>query len=337
MKAPAHKRGGAALIIALWVILLLTLLVGGFAFEMHVEADIISYYRKRLKAQYIARSGVEISKVILAKLADVDDELRGADDEEEALLVGVVNLSRGVAIRDLTRNIGEGTLTLTIEPEEGRRGINDLSEDDWEEILDQANVPQERWANIIDSFFDWLDEDDLTRLNGAESDDAFYVDRGYKVKNAKLDTVDELLLIKHFDEELLYGSGTDVDAEDRITGIASWLTAWSHGKINVNTASREVLMTLRGIEEWAVEAILEMRVGVDGEAGTRDDGFESVQDAIAQTGMNPSLAERLTVRDVHFLRITSIGEVGGVKAGVWSVIRVEGDRLLPLYWREEQL
>jgi len=331
-----HKRG-AALVIALWVILLLTLLVGGFAFEMHVEADIVSYYRKRLKAQHIARSGVELSKVILSKMDEVDEELQGANDDEEALLVGVVNLSRGVAIRELTRTIGEGTLTLTIEPEEGRRGINELTDADWEEILDQANIPQDQWADIIDSFFDWTDEDDLARLNGAESDDPFYEERGYQVKNAKLDTVDELLLIKHFDEELLYGSPPGVDEEDRITGIAGWLTAWSHGKINVNTASREVLMTLRDIDEFAVDDILEYRVGVDGEAGTRDDGFESVQDAIAQTGMNPSIADRLTVRDIHFLRITSIGDVGGVKAGVWAVIRVEGDQLLPLYWREEQL
>lgn len=226
---------------------------------------------------------------------------------------------------------------MTIEPEEGRRNINQLTDEDWEEILDQANVPQERWAELIDCFLDWTDGDDLHRLHGAESDDPFYVQRGYKVKNAPLDTVDELLLIKGFDEEIVYGSPAGTDAEQTMHGIAYWLTAWSHGRVNVNTASREVLLTLPGIEDWAVDAILEQRVGLDGEAGTRDDGFRSVEEAIGLTGMNPALRSRITVSEVHYLRITSIGEVGGVKSAVWGVMRVEGDQLIPVYWREEQL
>jgi hypothetical protein len=50
-------RRGAALVVALWTVLILSLLIGGLAYEMHIEAGITSYARKRLKAQVAARGG----------------------------------------------------------------------------------------------------------------------------------------------------------------------------------------------------------------------------------------------------------------------------------------
>lgn len=337
-KRPRAERQGSALIVALWLVLLLSLLVSSLAFDMHVEADITSYYRKRFKAQHVAQSGLELSKVILAKVDTVDEEEIGIDEEDDQLITAAVNMSRGAPVRNMTRTIGEGTLSLDIVPEEGRRNVNELSDEDWEEILDQSNIPLERWPELIDGFLDWTDGDDVHRLHGAESDDAYYVDQGYKVKNAPVDTVDELLLIKGFDEEVLYGSPHGTPEDEAMHGIAYWLTAWSHGKVNINTASREVLLTLPLMDEWAVDAILEQRLGLDAELGTRDDGFESVQAAIDLTGMNPQVAGRITVRDVHFWRVTSVGEVGGVRSAAWAVIRLDDEgQWVPVYWREEQL
>ena len=328
---------GSALIAALWVVLLVSLLIATVAFDLHVETDVLSYYRKRVKAQYAAQSGMELAKLIMLKMEQATEDEVGIDDSEEQMLTAAWNLKRGVAIRGMTRQIGEATLRLDVVPEEGRRNVNQLTDEDWEEILDQANVPQERWAEIIDCFMDWTDEDDLRRLHGAEADDPFYVQRGYEPKNAPVDTVDELLLIKSFDEELLFGSPSGTPPEEAIRGIGYWLTAWSHGRVNINTASREVLLTLPGLEDWAVDAILEQRLGPDGLAGTRDDGFDSVEQAIALTGMTQALRDRLTVTDVHYLRVTSIGEMDGVMAAVWAVMRVDGNRLVPVYWREEPL
>jgi type II secretory pathway component PulK len=63
----SSDRRGSALIVALWVILLLTILVGGMAFEMKVEANVAGFYRKRVKAQYLAQAGVEWTKAMLNK------------------------------------------------------------------------------------------------------------------------------------------------------------------------------------------------------------------------------------------------------------------------------
>ena len=76
------------------------------------------------------------------------------------------------------------------------------------------------------------------------------------------------------------------------------------------------------------------RLGEDGAANTEDDGFESVADAIAKTGLDGSLAEKLSVSDRQYVRVVSTGEAGNVKAGVWAVFDVGNREVVPLYWRE---
>ena len=44
-------------VVALWVLIILSLLIGAFAFDMHIEAGITSFYRKRLRSQYLATRG----------------------------------------------------------------------------------------------------------------------------------------------------------------------------------------------------------------------------------------------------------------------------------------
>ena len=67
MRRSGQRQAGAALIVALWTVLILSLLIGGLAYEMHVEAGITSHARKRMKAQVAARGGVEYAKFLLAK------------------------------------------------------------------------------------------------------------------------------------------------------------------------------------------------------------------------------------------------------------------------------
>ena len=45
------------MVVVLWVIMVLSLLISGFAFTMHVETQVASFSRKELKAEMLARSG----------------------------------------------------------------------------------------------------------------------------------------------------------------------------------------------------------------------------------------------------------------------------------------
>ncbi len=334
-KNGAEGESGAALIVALWVLLILALLIGGFAFEMHIEAGITSYHRKKLQAQYLARAGVEYARMLLIRSANAEEEDEASSEENEALVENAVRLSRGVRVSGMSVELGRGRFLLDIAPEEGRRNVNVLTDEEWEELLDQANVPEDDWEELIDCFADWIDEGDEHQLNGAESDDAFYENAGYACKNAKLDTVDELRLIKGFTQELVYGEKATEENPEPMTGIARHLTTWGDGRINVNTATKEVLMTLPGMDEWVVEDIIEGRSGEDGEDGTRDDGWESVDEVIAETGMSPDLKDKITVKDKQYVRVVSEGEVGNVRAGIWCVMMIEESEPKAVFWREE--
>lgn len=332
-----RAKRGSALIVALWVLLILSLLVAGFAFDMYIEAGITSFYRKRLRAQYLAQAGMEYAKLVLAQSFRAREEIKDENMGEEEY-IRALNLARGLAVSGLSRDLGEGRFTLEIVPEQGRRNVNTISDEDWEEILDQAGVPQEKWDELIACFRDWIDQDDEHRLNGAESDDPFYKRRNYKCKNAAVDTVDELLLIKGFSPSLLYGGPSEYVEGETLVGIAGWLTVWGDGKVNVNTASREVLLTIPGLDEYDVTDILQGRLGFDGQPGTKDDGFKTMEEVMALLGTSDErVRNALTVSERRYVRVISIGESYGVRSGIWAVLQVDETGVTPVFWREEAM
>ena len=334
------RRGGAALIVALGTVLLLSLLIGGLAYEMRIEAGITSYARKRLKAQVAARGGVEYAKFLLAKSYETS-AFEETDEAKEALRILAKNLERGIGVSGAKVEMGESFATVDVLPEAGRRNVNTLADEDWEELLDQAGVPEEAWPDLIDCFMDFTDANDEHRLNGAEKGDAFYKDRSYEPKNAPLDTIDEILLIKGFTKEIVYGGPPPDPKGEPLQGMAHLLTTFGDGKVNVNTASREVLLTLttggKMMDEWVVDDLLKFRLGDDGVPNTKDDGFGSVEEAISKSGMDPALSGKISVSDRQFVRVASIGENRDVKSGVWAIFEVGSKRVTPIYWREEQM
>jgi general secretion pathway protein K len=338
---PFSSRGGAALIVALWTVLILSLLVSGLAYEMHIQAGITSYARKRLKAQVAARGGAEYAKFLLAKSFETS-AFEEEDLEQESFRILSKNLERGIGVSGIEVEMGGSKARVDILPEAGRRNVNLLQDEDWEELLDQAGVPEEIWPELIDCFMDFTDENDAHRLSGAEADDPFYKSAGYEPKNAPLDTVDELLLIKGFTPEIVYGGPPADPRGEPLRGIAHLLTTFGDGKVNVNTASREVLMTLttgsgKMMDEWVVDDLLRHRLGDDGLPNTKDDGYTSVQEAISKSGMDPALADKISVSDRKFVRVVSIGDNNGVRMGVWAVFEVGKNLITPIYWREEQM
>ena len=331
-------RCGSALILALVTLVVLSALVFSFMFHIQLEGELATRYRFRMKAQSLAQAGTEYAKFLLVK------SLRpGAEPEEEYgedFFIRLQHLNRGLALSGLEVPMDEGTFTLYIQPESGRRNINRLSREDWEALLEATGVPEQLHPELIDCFLDFTDGNDLTRLNGAESDDPFYVDRGYAVKNAPIDTLDELLLIKGFTRAIVHG-GTLHEFWDmprvRVSGIAPLLTVYGDGRLNVNTASREVLMTLPGILEEQVERLLEGRLGIDGIPGTELDGFRSPAEAAAFANLPPEAAALFTTSERQYIRVTSIGEAGGVRSAIWVIYEQSGQDLLTIFHREADL
>ena len=99
--------------------------------------------------------------------------------------------------------------------------------------------------------------------------------------------------------------GTDAQA-----GLDPYLTVWSGGKINLNTAPLPVLAALLGMSGATAEAIVRYRQGDDQHAGTADDRyFRTVADAGAVPGLDQAALEPfqawLTVTPTAFRAIAT--------------------------------
>lgn len=345
---PAKGRRASALIAVLWVIALLSMMVGSFAFDAHVEARITSYYRKRTKAEYLARSGLKLAEMLMYRRDKVKktSETEFDEHEEDWWYTDAKRLSEGLAIKNMEHPLGDGKIILTIEPEPGRRNVNNLGANDeereknLERILEVGDIPEDLWPELIESFLDWTDKDDESRLDGAETETYYAtLDEPYEAKNGPLDTVEELLLVKGFNRTILFGGVLPSEYGDeeptRISGIGDLLTTYGDGKVNVNAASQRVLMTLQEVDEIVAGAIIEEREGWINEEGEKDDSsFKNINDLKARIpDLNPGISKWITT-DSTIFRVTSIGEVHGVRREVWAIVTYSGKQLKILRWRE---
>ena len=335
MNQRANRSGrtesGVVMIVVLWVILLLSLLIGGFAFTMHVETELTSFHRKQLKAELIARSGVEVAQRLL--LRDLASATAGGFDAPNQ--EWVTNQTFFV-----DHALGEGVLNVTMKDEESKFPINRATPQQIHRLLDLLGVDPTDADVITDSIGDWIDADDLTQLNGAESDYYLRLTPPYRAKNAPLDRVEELLLVRGVTPELMYGQPAAGEAE-AVPGLIDLLTTTTSGLLNVNTASPLVLRALLGLDETQVDAIVNKRDGGDGVTGTEDDQpFKSLAEFYTVLGAKDQtviqqLGQLLTVQSTFF-SIRSTGRVGNVKRVIRVIVRRANNQVLPVVWQAEE-
>ncbi len=321
-----NRKSGSALVVVLWIIMIIALIVSAFSFEMQLEARIITLQRKRFKADQLALAGVEMAKAMLAFKEE-------KTTTEEKIVYEDPYLNEAVKIADAlpivySELLGDGEITIKIDYEEGRRNIKKLTPGEWKMLFEQAGIPNTSWDTMLDCLTDWQDENDLHQLNGAESDDPFYKKRGYECKNAPVDTVEELLLIKNWGKEVLYGTPPDEKTDEPITGIANLLTTWGDGGVNPNSAGTNVLNSLK-ISESMIDAILEFRLGPDGEAGTADDGI--IQKDFDAMGLGAT--GKFTLKP-DYVKVKAIGTVAGVQSQISCIFKLGEKAAVPLFWLE---
>jgi general secretion pathway protein K len=337
---------GSGLIVAIWVIALLSVLVVSFSFDAHLETKVLSVTRKGHQAEYLAMSGITIAEMLMDKQGSVSGNEAPEAISDDRWYQPALQLHYNKPVVGLVEKLGEGYIRLDIEPEPGRRDVNKLSDDAWERVLQVGGVPEELWPTLIDSFQDWIGPDNVPpRTNGAKTDDYYNtLTPPYRIRGGPVDTVRELLLVKGFHETILSGGVLNPEAppEHRkvLSGIQDMLTATpGDGKVNVNAASLRVLMTLPKVDELVAHAIIEERERQVSESanGIPDTGFKSVQDFMARIpGLDPTVANWVTTQSSIF-RVTSIGQIGRVTRRIWAIASWDATRkkLTILQWREE--
>jgi general secretion pathway protein K len=318
-------KEGAALLVALWVLIILSLIVGSFAFEVKLESMLVSYKRKKFHAEMLAYSGIEYAQALLDQRSKAKElEIEDMDEDKDGFMQAALYAKRGLPTTSEIQ-MGDGSFSVTIESAEAGRNVNLLTREQWLDIFEFSNVPSTEWDTMIDCLEDWIDEGDLHKLNGAESDDPFYEEQGYPCKNGPLDSVEELMLVKGWGPDILYGKEADEDS-DEIFGIADILSVWGDGKVNLNTAGTNLMLSYAEYEDWELEGVLESRIGLDGEKGTLDDGIKN----LADVGADPNKFKLQS----NYVKVTSVGDKFGNQYQIECIFLLKDKGSMVVYWNE---
>ncbi len=283
---PRRPRRGIVLAIVLWATALFEVLVVGMLSAARFDLRRGQYRLDRVRALALAEGGIERVTALLTQDQNTWDGLN------EAWSLGP---TRSVTFR-------EGDVSVSIEDEGGKLNLNAVPPTQMRKFLSGRRIPGEE--TVFDSFLDWQDPDESPRLHGAEDDWYLRQPRSYHAKNAPLDSVGEMKLIRGM-----------TDPAFRL--ISPYLTVYGPGRVNLNTASFPVLASLPGMDDVLARRIVEYRAGGDGVPGTPDDRPFLVPDqARALVGsVYDRFADLVTVTSTDF-SVRSTARVGRATAAV---------------------
>jgi general secretion pathway protein K len=294
-----HSRSGAALMLALWALFLLSALIINWALDIDSRITLTGNASRALEAEAAACSGAEIA---------LDPNVDAGDI--------VLHGSLGARQTYEARMTGEGgriNLTWIVAGENPQR-IEVLRR-----YLEEKGVELNQREQMIDCLLDYVDPDDLVRLNGAEES------ANYHPKNALLQRIEELKEVRGWEE---FTSQPNWDAD---------FTLYSSGPVDLAWANRDVLLALPGMTEPIVDRFLELRRGPDGIDGTDDDPeFESLDQVRVALGFSAEQFAQLSgligFKD-KVMRVVSVGKSGDATRTVQMIIRKTGITQM-IRWKE---
>jgi general secretion pathway protein K len=264
-------------------VLVLTVLAAGFAYSMKVETKLARNANSEAELEWLGRSGVEYARWVLANSLANPMEPYDSLDQPWATGTGFLGPTNNpIAYLQNPVTLGNGTFSWKITDLESKFNINS-PESILQQVLPQAltlmGVAPGEATPIVNSILDWIDPDDQTHVEGAETPYYQGLTPPYMSKNGPIDDISELLLIKGITPEIYYGGlatnfqanyfsrglnpfGQSAGAMPTITGgLTNLFTPLSDGKVNINTASAEVLQLLPGVDAMVAEAIVSGRQG----------------------------------------------------------------------------
>jgi general secretion pathway protein K len=353
-----HDSDGIALIMVMCAIFVLSALAAGFVLSMKVETRLAQNANSEQQLLWLGRSGVELARYVLSQQLTIPNEPYDSLNQKWAGGSGSLAESNSVLSSISLDNcpVGDGTVSIKIIDLERKVNINTANSQMILQALTLMGVDANDISVVSDSILDWIDSDDLPRVAGAESDYYQGLAVPYYAKNAPIDDLSELLLVKGVTPEMYWGSnatnhtpsvfqhklglGTAPgQTPDYPFGLVEIFTPFSSGKINVNTADANVLQMIPGVDNVTAENIIKIRSGPDGVDGTEDDiPFQNVGQ-LAAAGLNQQFVSQIggvcTVRSFTF-EVHVTAQIGEYKREYVAILaRNSGTdiQVLSFYWK----
>jgi len=293
-------------LMVLWVLTILMVIVFSFSYLVRTETFSSRAFKEGWENKFLAEAGIERAIMELFYRKQNPQNL-GEEEQDSWRIDGTEQVGA----------LGGGYYRVRLLDESGKIDLNLAPEVILRNLMNSLNLPGEDKDllvnTIVDSILDWRDPDDFHRLQGAESDYYQSLPHPYKAKNGNFDTVEELILVKGVTPEILYGT-------DQKPGLVDFLTVQAKtNKINLNAASKSLLMALPGMTPEIAEAVAAYR---------QDKEIQSLQEIAGLLGeAQAQLAPYVTVTAGNTFTIESRGYKKNSQAGygIQAKIALEGN------------
>ncbi|HKU87300.1 MAG TPA: hypothetical protein VJV77_13280 [Casimicrobiaceae bacterium] len=230
MQRPSGRRAqsGIALVLALWLTVLLTVIASGFAFSMRSEALATRNAVSLAQARAIADGAVERMAFELSRPRNPDAWTFDGQPHRWTE--------------------GDATVVVSAVDESAKIDLNAAPDALLRNVLIVTGGLDEPAANaLVDAIADWRDPDELRRPNGAELPEYRAAGLKYGPANAPFETVGEAARVL----------GMTAAAFLRVARVA---TVYSRQPgVNAATASRDVLLAIPNTTAEAVDAYIASR------------------------------------------------------------------------------
>jgi general secretion pathway protein K len=319
MLGPLKTERGTALVLTLLVIITLAGLTLGFSSESGVELTLAGYMKDSTKAYQLARSGVDIALELLAR----DEDFEMDTFNEEWRQFGAMPLAEGMAEEGVSFYGGmvDENSKININLLRNAEGeIDEKREAQMRRLFGALEIKEERLNPVLD----WLDADDIERQDGAEGYYYQSLEEPYECANGPFLTVGQVFLVRGMREFERFG-------EKKNKRLMDYLTIYSDGKININTAPKEVIESLsEDLDRAQAAAIVEYR---------KEQKFESIDDLRKVPGLDniddhiiAQMREWITVKSSTF-SIESHVNCNGAVASIKTIAQRQGNKTKLIYWQ----
>ncbi len=279
-----NKSGGSILIITLWTICFLSALAVSLGFGIRQKIALLGRIDERDRLSFIAEAGVKRAIIQIKKEGDkIYDSLQDAWSNDPTVFSNIdINGGRFNVFYNLKNELsGYAELRFGLVDEESKININSADMVTLEHLFKIALGLEEMQAQeLAASIVDWRDADSELSIPLGSAEGSYYRDLSYPydAKNEPIEVLDELLLVKGISQDIFFK-------------LKDYVTIYGDGKVNVNTASKVVLMAL-GLNEALADKIIAFRYGADGILNTQDDNvFKATSEILPKLSQFSSLSD----------------------------------------------
>lgn len=263
------RRRGAVLLMILVIIVVLSALIVQFTEKGLAEIAAEGHYVERNRLRVTAYSALETTLAVLADVVAIDGGLTAPAQ------------GWGDPLAEAGFDPGNDNLKVTVSftDESGRLPLNNLDESTLDLLFIEMGFSTDDSLKLTQSLLDWIDEDDDTRIDGAESDVYGVAEWPYAASNRQVRHLSELAVIDGFDVLFFDEAGRP---NEFYTAFAQTVSPWSDGVLNLNSATDLALRGAAGFGDPQVNALRSYLAGADGVPGNEDDRYFSSPQELAQ-------------------------------------------------------